>query len=351
MSFPARYTGTCATCGKEIKVGQHISWSRRERGKAYHADCANPDAIPGAVTAPTAATITPETIVALIKALVPTAAAPVIEEEPTEEEMTKTTVAAAAPAITPIKTKPKNPKLSNSAEWFDVLGALCQALRDGALNKLRVLVVGPPGTGKSHTSEILSNAMFRVPIHQGMGVEELIGQYHLESGSTIWKDDVITTAMKEGRSVVIDEIDRYSDEIASIFYGMLDDRPYVKTGEGKIIKAEKGFSVFATMNPSVTALTDALLDRFDVILTAITPHPDANQYTGENAAAMQGAVANYFQSVSKATWAWSAKPTVRKMRSFQMLEPIIGRKHALAVVFGDAAAEVESALTTSGVTK
>lgn len=43
----ARYDGHCRKCGQTITKGQYITWNRRERGVAYHLDCANVDAIPG----------------------------------------------------------------------------------------------------------------------------------------------------------------------------------------------------------------------------------------------------------------------------------------------------------------
>lgn len=46
MAFPARYKGTCSKCNTAIEPGQFITWSRREKGKASHFDCANPSAIP-----------------------------------------------------------------------------------------------------------------------------------------------------------------------------------------------------------------------------------------------------------------------------------------------------------------
>lgn len=37
--FKARYAGTCKKCGLGVTPGQYVSWSRRERGVVYHAEC------------------------------------------------------------------------------------------------------------------------------------------------------------------------------------------------------------------------------------------------------------------------------------------------------------------------
>jgi cobaltochelatase CobS len=44
MGFPARYDGTCLRCGKHVKQGTYVTWSRRPGHKGiYHVDCDNPD--------------------------------------------------------------------------------------------------------------------------------------------------------------------------------------------------------------------------------------------------------------------------------------------------------------------
>lgn len=46
MSFPARFPGICVNCSGKISTGDQITWSRKERGKVYHATCPT---IPNAV--------------------------------------------------------------------------------------------------------------------------------------------------------------------------------------------------------------------------------------------------------------------------------------------------------------
>lgn len=334
----AKATKTCKVCGED-----GLQWQRMPNGK-WVLFVADPD---GDASYIQHVHYTVEAAKPAPKPVVPTKVEDVISTPELDDKDFQPKPLTKEPMKFTADFKPsKLSKLKDNAKWYEVLEAICNGLRNGQLDSIRVLVIGPPGTGKSTTAELLSDALARIPVHQGMGVEELVGQYHLEAGATVWKDDVVTLAMKAGKPIIIDEIDRYSDEIGSIMYGVTDDRPYVKLGAGNIVKASKGFSVIATMNPGVSVLPEAILDRFEAVITAVEPHPLANQFEDT---ARSGAVVNYFKSLAKSTWAWSGKPTVRRMRAFTKYEPIVGRKHALELAFGESSKEVESALATAGV--
>lgn len=336
MAFPARFAGKCTNCGNEIRVGQYITWSRRERGKAYHADCSAPDVKPAAPT--TEAEDSEKASIAVemaeIKAqLAALAAAGLAGKLPATETKALTTKAS------------KTIKLADGAPWYEQLEAICEAFKD---DYVRVLLIGPPGTGKSTTAMLANSIEYRVTMTEGMGVEDLIGMYQLIKGETVWVNGPWVNAIAGDKPILCDEVDHHPTEIGSVLYGLLDDKPEIMlpTGE-RIQSSKKGYKVIATTNSNVTSLPEAILDRFEAILPAITPHPAA---LAEMPADERAAVTNYFKNLAVTPWQWSGKPTLRRMKAFRKLTPVLGRKNAAVAAFGSAAAEILSTLATASRT-
>jgi nitric oxide reductase NorQ protein len=340
MAFPARYKGTCSSCGKPIVVGQYITWSRREKGKAYHADCSKPDAKP-VETATPASAVTPEMLMEMLAKL--TAAkipmTPVAETEPegyAESALTPEAPEAPAPA------KYTAAALDSNSPWFTRLEALIK----GGIK--RILLIGPPGTGKSKTALLLSGTDYEVTMTEGMSVEDLIGMFQLIDGATVWVDGPVIKAMREGKTVIVNEIDHHPTEISSLLYALMDDNPAVMLPTGERVVAATGYGVIGTSNANVVALPDAILDRCDAVLNAVMPHSDALALI-ENKQE-QATCFNYFKTMDVTPWRWSRKPTLRTMRAFQRMKPIVGADIAAECAFGAAAAEMLSVISTASRT-
>jgi hypothetical protein len=335
--FPSRYESTCKRCSGRIAVGQMIGWDRTKKGYVYHVDCANPDAKPAETTAeyPTSDTDLLERLEKMQAVL-----------EATTSKMASMGVAIAAPVIdTPVALPaPKPAKLTTkeNAQWHELLHVLCSSF-SGEL--IRILLLGPPGTGKSKTSLVLTKTPYRVTMTEGMGVEDLIGMYQLIKGETVWVDGPVVRAMKEGTRILIDEVDHHPTEVGSLLYALLDDSPSIMLPTGEEVTAKAGYGVIATTNSNVTALPEAVLDRFEAILSAIQPHPDALAMFEQ--ASQRDAVANHFRGLDATPWNWSGKPTLRRMRAYARLLPVVGENNAASLAFGTAGRELLSVLTTA----
>lgn len=332
----AKYAGKCAHCGGAINIGDEISWSRQERGKIYHPPC-NPrrkesPATPTAV-APAQADVLAELLRNLLAKSTPTATA---EEEPDESDFEITPPP--APKATPKpKAEPKTVKLTNTSPWYVILAAVLPLVR-------RVLLIGPPSTGKSTTAMLTAGTKHRVTMTETTAREDLIGMFHLIDGATKFVDGCFTTAMRTGAAVLTDEIDRRSPECESLFFSLIDDKPHITLPTGELVEAEDGYKVLMTTNESIDTLPPAIQDRIEIIINANTPHPDALSAVAESA---KSVVMGYYGGIPVPTI--RLHPTVRRMRTFHtLLAGGIPQELAARLVFGkDGAKEVLSALTSA----
>jgi MoxR-like ATPase len=146
-----------------------------------------------------------------------------------------------------------------------------------------VLLYGPPGTGKS-TFGCRHGAVewYRIICHEEMSDVDILGGPALigEGGGTtsMWQDGAGLRAWREGKRLVIDEIDKAGGAALSALLAILDDKPiaaYTIPMTGETRRPADGFHCVATMNEDPDVLPQALKDRFVVSVPIDRPHPDA----------------------------------------------------------------------------
>lgn len=342
MPFPSRFDNKCSECGGAIKTGQMISWSRREKGKAYHADCDFPDAtyVAEPKAAPDIRGMSKEQILAALAKFMDTPSKDKLDDV---QQLAPITAKEYQDGARGIEPKKKSKKLGENAQWWDVLSTLTNGLGDKEY--IRILLLGPPSSGKSTTSMIEANAAYRVTMTEGSGVEDLMGMFQLVKGETVWVDGPVTKAMREGKRILIDEIDQHKSECGSLMYAILDDHPEVTLMSGERVIAQPGYGVIATTNNNVGSLPEAILDRFEAVILAVQAHPAAVAGLPEQMAA---ASLNYYKGLNRKPWEWAGKPSVRRVKGYNRMLPIIGEKHASELAFGTAAKEMLGIFTTAG---
>lgn len=141
-----------------------------------------------------------------------------------------------------------------------------------------LLIEGPVGVGKTFLVQEVLNSLKR-------GFERIDGDTrYTEQKLTGWFDpplvlkkgyDVscfidgpLVIAMKQGKALFINELNRMPEAVQNILLPAMDERRITlpKLGE---VTAKQGFMVIATQNPreftATHALSEALLDRFEMI--------------------------------------------------------------------------------------
>lgn len=135
-----------------------------------------------------------------------------------------------------------------------VLSSLAQALRMAK----PVLLTGPTGSGKTYIvnetvrSLGVDDDLIRIHIGDQTDVKSLVGAYTAgaKPGSFEWRPGALTIAVKEGRWVLIEDIDHAPSDVVSVLLPLLEKRELLIASRGETIKAERGFQLIATTTTS-----------------------------------------------------------------------------------------------------
>lgn len=141
-----------------------------------------------------------------------------------------------------------------------------------------LLIEGPVGVGKTYlvlrALERLNRKFERIDGDSRYTEQKLTGWFDpplvLKKGYVKegFIEGPLATAMKEGKVLFINELNRMPEAVQNILLPAMDERriQLPKLGE---LKAKTGFLVIATQNPreftATHALSEALLDRFEIL--------------------------------------------------------------------------------------
>ena len=138
------------------------------------------------------------------------------------------------------------------------------------------LLVGQTGTGKNTILKHIAKKqkrqdIVRINLTGETTVEDLTGRVQLKEGNTVDQDGNVTLAVRNGKILILDEINACQPEVLFALQSLLDDDHSLTLPSGEIVKAHENFRVFATMNPTsgyvgTKNLNKAFMSRFGVVL-------------------------------------------------------------------------------------
>ncbi len=138
--------------------------------------------------------------------------------------------------------------------YYHAIGKEVEVFEQAYKCKLPFLLKGPTGTGKSrfieHMAHKLNTQLITISCHEETSSTDLIGRFIIKGAETVWQDGPLTTAVKEGHILYLDEIAEARPDVIVAIHSLTDHRRELFIDKlGETIKAHEDFMLVASFNP------------------------------------------------------------------------------------------------------
>ena len=228
--------------------------------------------------------------------------------------------------------------LPQSENVLDFSSINCWDLIEKVVPNYRTtLLYGPPGTGKTTAGNFAGNpsAVYNVTLTEETPAAEIRGHYVPRGGEFHWQDGPALKAYREGARLILNEIDKASQDCMTFCYALMDDESVsaITLPTGETVRPDPNFSVVATTNGVPEDLPDALRDRLTVRVYVPTPHPEA----------IKSLPADLRKPATKG-FGKPDSPSFREWKAFAGLREAVGNEYAAKAVWGERAETVLNTL-------
>ncbi len=169
-----------------------------------------------------------------------------------------------------------------SAPYYHATGKEDDVFEHACKNHLPVLLKGPTGTGKSRFVEYMAHRLGRqlitISCHEETSSTDLVGRFLLKGAETVWQDGPLTSGVRTGAIVYLDEIAEARPDVIVAVHPLTDHRRELFIDKlGESVKAHHNFMLVASFNPGYQKgfkeLKPSTRQRF-VALAFTYPAPD-----------------------------------------------------------------------------
>lgn len=144
---------------------------------------------------------------------------------------------------------------------------------EALLSPTPLLLVGQQDSGKTSlitdVAEEMGQASSMITLHlnEQTDAKSLLGMYATSSvaGSFTWQPGVLTKAVKEGRWVLIEDLDRAPAEVIGLILPLIEKNDLVIPSRREHIRCADGFRVLATIRSSVNAKGEEIIPNSNML--------------------------------------------------------------------------------------
>lgn len=144
--------------------------------------------------------------------------------------------------------------MSVKIPYYQAVGKEKEVFEHAYKNKISFLLKGPTGTGKSrfieHMAHVLDKKIITISCHEETSSTDLIGRFIIKGAETVWLDGPLTTAVKEGSIIYLDEVAEARPDVIVAIHSLTDHRRELFIDKlGETVKAHDDFMLVASFNP------------------------------------------------------------------------------------------------------
>ena len=206
------------------------------------------------------------------------------------------------------------------------------------------LLYGPPGTGKTTAAVNAARgavSMSNVTLADETPAAELRGHFVPRGGDFVWMDGPALAEFRRGGHLVLNEIDKASDDALDFLHALLDDPTVaaITLPTGETVRAGETFKCVCAMNGQPEDLPSAVLSRLAVRIEILEPHPDALAHFPQ---AIRDAIVGTIGAED------DRRSELRAWNAYMALAAKLGDETAAKAVFQHRAQEVLNAVRMAG---
>ncbi|KAF2449059.1 midasin [Karstenula rhodostoma CBS 690.94] len=148
-----------------------------------------------------------------------------------------------------------------------------QSIAQGLLGSNPLLLTGLAGSGKTLLARHLAwqlnklDTMVTLHLNEQSDAKLLVGMYATgaKPGTFSWRAGVLTTAVREGRWIFIEDLDRAPNEVVSTLLPLIERGELLIPSRGETVRAARGFRIIATMRSTLNPRGQEIIPRQNMI--------------------------------------------------------------------------------------
>jgi nitric oxide reductase NorQ protein len=160
-------------------------------------------------------------------------------------------------------TPPAEDFLLAERPWYLPAGDEVELFETAYQAQLPVLLKGPTGCGKTrfvaHMAHRLGRPLITVACHEDLTAADLMGRFLLLGEETVWSDGPLTTALRLGAILYLDEVVEARNDTLVVIHPLTDDRRLLPIDKlGATVQAPDGFMLVMSYNPGYQSVLKEL---------------------------------------------------------------------------------------------